>query len=99
MSICKLSTNKVDEIMRQLKQIVEDQRGLEEWYIEEVKLYLTCNNDIYCGFYTFDYSDEQVNNNYDYFIDCFKRGLSPYKALLFFYDYLQEKQNNNCRLK
>ena len=78
---------------------MEDIRGTEECYIQAVKDNLTCNNDIYCGYYTYDYSNEQVNNNYDYFIDCFKRGLSPYKALLFFYDCLQEKQNNNCRLK
>jgi hypothetical protein len=27
----------------------------------------------------------------DYFEDCMNKGLSPYKALLYFYDYLSEK--------
>ena len=74
-------------------KIMEETRIKKEYYIAEVKCCLTCNNDIYCGFYTFDYSDEQVENNADYFIDCMKRCLSPYKALLFFYDYLQENKN------
>ena len=73
--------------------IMEGIRSTEEYYIAEVKCCLTCNNDIYCGFYTFDYSGEQVDNNANYFVDCMQRGLSPYKALLFFYDYLKEKQD------
>lgn len=38
--------------------------------------------------YEFNYSSLELHNNTDYFLKAFKRGLSPYKALLFFYDYL-----------
>lgn len=74
-------------------KIMEKIRSTKEYYIQAVKDNLTCNNDVYCGFYTFDYSDEDIDNNTEYFIDCMNIGLSPYKALLFFYYYLQEKQN------
>lgn len=36
----------------------------------------------------YDYTEEQIKLNINYFKDCQKQGLSPYKALLFFYDYL-----------
>ena len=72
-------------------KIMEEIRSTEEYYVRAVKDNLTCNNDVFCGYYTFDYSDEQVYNNDEYFVDCMKRGLSPYKALLSFYDYLQKK--------
>ena len=73
-------------------KIMEEIRSTEEYYIQAVKDNLTCNNDVFCGYYTFDYLDDQVDNNAKYFVDCMKRGLSPYKALLFFYDYLQENK-------
>ena len=73
-------------------KIMEEIRSTEEYYIQAVKDNLTCNNDVFCGYYTFDYSDEKVDNNAEYFVDCMKRGLSHYKALLFFYDYLQENK-------
>lgn len=34
------------------------------------------------------YTDEPLFDNIAYFEDCFKRGLSAYKALLFLGDYL-----------
>lgn len=40
----------------------------------------------------YDYTEEQINLNINYFKDCQKQGLSPYKALLFFYDYLVEQK-------
>jgi hypothetical protein len=39
----------------------------------------------------YTYSNELVDNNLEYFEDCMNKGLSPYKALLFFYDYLNEE--------
>ena len=71
---------------------MEEIRSTEEYYIQSVKDYLTCNNDMFCGYYTFDYSDEDIDNNAEYFIECMQRGLSHYNALLFFYDYLQENK-------
>lgn len=36
----------------------------------------------------YTYTDEQIFENVEYFDKCRKRGLSAYKALLFFHDYL-----------
>jgi hypothetical protein len=35
--------------------------------------------------------NELVDNNLDYFEDCMNKGVSPYKGLLFFYDYLNSE--------
>ena len=40
---------------------------------------------------TYTYSNEVIDDNLDYFKDCMDQGLSAYKALLFFYDFLNEK--------
>jgi hypothetical protein len=49
--------------------------------------------DDYRGEYvTYTYSSELVNNNLDYFEYCMEKNLSPYKALLFFYDYLNNEE-------
>jgi hypothetical protein len=40
---------------------------------------------------TYTYSNELVNSNLEYFQGCYERGLSAYKALLFFHDFLNEK--------
>lgn len=40
---------------------------------------------------TYTYSNEVVDSNLDYFRDCCNKGLSAYKSLLFFYDFLNEK--------
>ena len=57
-------------------------------YIEHVKNQLTCN-DQNSDFITYDYTEQEVDNNLPYFRKCMKKGLSPYKALLFFNDYLK----------
>lgn len=36
-----------------------------------------------------------LTDNFEYFIKCHKVGLSAYKALLFFPDYLNGDYNNN----
>ena len=40
----------------------------------------------------YTHSDEVLFENIDYFKDCFERELSPYNALLFLHDYLEEKK-------
>jgi hypothetical protein len=62
-------------------------------YIEDVKSQLDENaTDFHKNNYvTYTYSNELVGSNLDYFEDCMNKGLSPYKALLYFYDYLSEK--------
>lgn len=59
-------------------------------FLENAFNQLTCNaSDEYKSKYiTYTYSIEQVNENRDYFKKCFESGLSAYKSLLFFYDYL-----------
>jgi len=37
--------------------IVEKIRSTEEYYAQAVKDNLTYNNDVFCGYYTFDYPD------------------------------------------
>ena len=66
---------------------------LFEEYITDAKSQLVCNNvDIdnieYILFY---YTDSSIDDNRNYFMDCFNSNLSSYKALTFFYDYLQSK--------
>jgi hypothetical protein len=63
-----------------------------EEYIEDVKSQLDENaTDFHKNNYvTYTYSNELIDNNLDYFEDCMNKGLSPYKGLLFFYDYLSE---------
>lgn len=35
------------------------------------------------------FTNEQIEQNQDYFQSCLSRGLSPYKALLYFSEYLE----------
>jgi len=60
-------------------------------YISDAKSQLTCNapNDEYI---TYDYTESQIDANLDYFEKCMEDGLSAYKALLFFNDYLNEER-------
>lgn len=37
----------------------------------------------------YKYTENDIDNNIDYFNKCYQYGLSAYKALLFFFDYLQ----------
>ena len=62
-----------------------------EEYIEDVKSQLCCNNPEIVDFITYDYSEQQIDENLDYFKECLDKNLSGYKALLFFSDYLLEK--------
>jgi hypothetical protein len=39
------------------------------------------------------YSAEEVHENYDYYADCWARGLSAYKANCFLSIHLEEKNN------
>lgn len=60
-------------------------------YISEVKLQLVENTDdnYKSEYITYHYSNKLVDENLDYFKDCMDKELSPYKALLFFGDYLR----------
>lgn len=62
-----------------------------EEYIEDVKSQLCCNNSEIVDFITYDYAEQQIDENLDYFKECLDRNLSGYKALLFLSDYLLEK--------
>lgn len=61
-----------------------------EEYIENVKEQLECNatEEYKLNYIVYTYSNEQIDSNLDYFKKCKKDNLSPYKALLFFSDYL-----------
>ena len=65
-------------------------------YIESVKDLLTCNINYSTNDYLYGYTNKQVDDNKKYFYKCRRNGLSPYKALLFFNDYLENKLNNVC---
>ena len=58
-----------------------------EEYLNDIKSQLTCNSPE-VDFITYDYAEQQIDENLDYFKDCWRDGLSGYKALLFFSDYL-----------
>lgn len=64
-----------------------------EEYIINVKSQLYCNTseDDRKEYITYMFSNEQIDQNIDYFKKCFDIDLSGYKALLFFKDYLDEK--------
>jgi hypothetical protein len=59
-------------------------------YIKKVKQQLDCNatKDFKKKYITYLYSNEQVDQNLYYFKKCMTLKTSPYKALLFFYDFL-----------
>jgi hypothetical protein len=63
-------------------------------YIDAVKLQLEENaSDHHKNNYvTYTYSNEEIDNNLDYFEYCFGTNLSTYKALLFFSDYLTDDE-------
>ena len=50
-----------------------------EEYIEKVKSNLYCN-----------LSEDEVDNNLEYFKDCYNNNISAYTSLLFFADYLRK---------
>lgn len=61
-------------------------------YIEETKSQLHCNasEEYKKECITYAYSNEEIDDNLDYFEECMRSGLSAYKALLFFHDYKEE---------
>jgi len=62
-----------------------------EKYIEGAKEQLDCNatEDYRNNHVTYLCTNEQIESNLDYFRRCMESGLSSYKALLFFNDYLE----------
>lgn len=60
---------------------------LEE-YIQDAKSQLCCNNLDKVDYITYDYTEQEIDRNINYFEQCLKQGLSAYKALLFFNNYL-----------
>ena len=62
-------------------------------YIDKVKSHLYCNASKYDrdNFITYTFTNEEVDNNLDYFRKCMNTNLSPYKALLFFSDWKKYK--------
>ncbi|CAG7581476.1 MAG: hypothetical protein SLAVMIC_00861 [uncultured marine phage] len=60
-------------------------------YLDKVREQLDCNaTEEYRNAYgTYKYSNKQVDDNVDYFERCENAGLSAYKSLLFFGDYLE----------
>jgi len=60
-------------------------------YFKKVREQLDCNaTDEYKNNYiTYLYTNEEVDEHLDYFARCKDFGLSAYKALLFFGDYMQ----------
>jgi hypothetical protein len=67
--------------------------GKFDEYMLDVKSQLDENATEYAksNYILYTYSNELVDTNLEYFEDCMNKGLSPYKALLFFYDYLNEE--------
>ena len=61
-----------------------------EKYIDKVRSQLECNasEEYKSNYITYDYTNQQVDDNLNYFRDCMDHGLSEYKSLLFFGDYL-----------
>jgi hypothetical protein len=63
-----------------------------EEYMKDVKSQLYCNTsqEFIDNHITYLHSNEKVEEHIDYFKECMDKGLSPYKSLLFFSDYLNE---------
>ena len=59
-------------------------------YLNSVKEQLSCNTseEFKSQYITYDFSNEEVDNNQEYFKKSMISSLSPYKALLFFKNYL-----------
>lgn len=62
-------------------------------YMENVRSQLTCNNtEEERDFIVFDYSQDFINSHRVYFMRSMVAGLSPYKALTFFSDWLEDQK-------
>ena len=65
--------------------------GFKE-YIEKVKENL-CQNmteDEKSVLICYEFTDDDIDNNLDYFKNCYNQELSAYKALLYFNDYIEK---------
>lgn len=68
-----------------------------EEYLDDTKRHLLYyqkeedKNDTTLIFSLYDYKYEKILDNKEYFRKCMEDGLSAYKALLFFEDYLEQK--------
>lgn len=58
-------------------------------YIRDVKKQLVCNTPP-GNYVLYNYSNEFIDSNLDYFEKCMIDDLSPYKALLYFEFYLKD---------
>lgn len=67
-----------------------------EAFIKKVCSHLCCNmtDEQHRNEYgiCYDYTEDQVKGNLHYFKDCYESGMSAYKALLYFHDYLVEQE-------
>lgn len=59
-------------------------------YMDDVRSQLTCNAPD-SEHVTFGFTEEQIRDERLYFFRCFRKSLSPYKALTFFRMHLNEK--------
>lgn len=64
---------------------MSDEEKLKQ-YMDDVmqQLFHNANDEYKDKYVTFMFSDEEINNNLTYFVDCMKKGLSAYKALTLF---------------
>lgn len=63
-----------------------------EEYIEKVKsnLYYNLSEDEKKVFYSYDFTEDEIDNNLEYFKDYYNNDISAYTSLLFFADYLRK---------
>ena len=47
----------------------------------------------------YNYTDDELFNNIEYFQTCFNKSLSAYKALLFLHDYMKGEYTFDCECK
>lgn len=64
---------------------------LDEKYISDVKSQLSCNVPSDYEYISYCYTNEMIDENRAYFTLCRMHGLSSYKALLFFNDFLNDE--------
>lgn len=85
--------NSLKVIINDLQNKIEEPK-MFELYIKKVREQLGENatEEYKSEYVTYTYSNTDIDNNLGYFKDCMDKGLSPYKALLFFYDYLRNEE-------
>ncbi len=92
-----ISLNKRAEAARKEpipKKVPYDKTGTHNIYeyLEAIRAQLYCNaTESYSNKYiTYTFTNKQVQDNVGYFRKCMESNLSPYKALLFFDEFLNE---------